>query len=274
MLNDETNPPENDRPERLPTLIARRMVGYIRVSTTKQGHDGISLEHQRDMLVFYASQKRYVLADVYEDKQSGRKTAQQRSGLRQALEHARRDGIPLVVASLDRLARNVEVVGEVQAAGVTVHSADKGKISKAAMASIVRRAQEEWAEISRLNRVSAAGRKARGEKVGDVQNFHGKQADGAKQNVLRRDLNVREIVEFLIAHPATQELTLAQTAQVLNAAGVLNLVSLNRDERSLWTKGSLRRKLKRAKQELRIRLTEHGVPMQPGASGSGGQPPD
>ena len=82
-----------------------KYVAYLRVSTHKQGFSGLGLEAQKEII-----QKH--LRDItpiaeYTEVESGRKTDKGRPQLRKALEHCRKEGAILIVAKLDRLARNV-----------------------------------------------------------------------------------------------------------------------------------------------------------------------
>ena len=49
----------------------KRPIGYIRVSTTKQAEEGISLEAQKDVIINWAAMNGYDLVKIYTDKESG-----------------------------------------------------------------------------------------------------------------------------------------------------------------------------------------------------------
>jgi DNA invertase Pin-like site-specific DNA recombinase len=82
-----------------------KLVAYYRVSTDKQGKTGLGIDAQQEAVRRYAEGRRCVMVAAYTEVESGRKA--RRPELRKALDHARAAKATLVVAKLDRLARNV-----------------------------------------------------------------------------------------------------------------------------------------------------------------------
>ncbi len=82
-----------------------RIVGYLRVSTTGQGASGLGLESQEQAIRAYATAQCTDVISLYTEIESGKLA--DRPELARALAHARRSKATLVVAKLDRLARNV-----------------------------------------------------------------------------------------------------------------------------------------------------------------------
>ena len=78
-------------------------VAYLRVSTRKQGYSGLGLEAQREIIQKYLRDKTPVAEFV--EIESGRK--KDRPKLKEALSLCRKTEATLIVAKLDRLARNV-----------------------------------------------------------------------------------------------------------------------------------------------------------------------
>ena len=78
-------------------------VAYLRVSTQKQGFSGLGLEAQREIIQKYLRDKTPVAE--YVEIESGRK--KDRPKLKEALSLCRKTEATLIVAKLDRLARNV-----------------------------------------------------------------------------------------------------------------------------------------------------------------------
>ena len=88
-----------------------RVVGYIRVSTTKQADKGVSLEAQEAKLRAYCDLYEHSLIEVVVDSQSAKDL--HRPSLQSALgslQSGRADG--LLVIKLDRLTRSVRDLGE------------------------------------------------------------------------------------------------------------------------------------------------------------------
>ena len=86
-----------------------KAVGYIRVSTTRQAVDGVSLEAQRAKIEAWCTVNDFELSDVFVDAGISGKRADNRTGLQDALQAAcKARGAALVVYSLSRLARSTK----------------------------------------------------------------------------------------------------------------------------------------------------------------------
>jgi DNA invertase Pin-like site-specific DNA recombinase len=81
-----------------------RFVSYLRVSTARQGSSGLGLEAQRDAVQRHLNGGQHELLGEYVEIESGRHN--DRPQLAKALIHCRLTGATLIVAKLDRLARN------------------------------------------------------------------------------------------------------------------------------------------------------------------------
>lgn len=87
-----------------------RTVAYLRVSTTDQAEEGVSIEAQRKKVETYADLYDLDLVAVVEDAASAKTI--ERPGLREALDYLDRgEAEALVVAKLDRLTRSVADLG-------------------------------------------------------------------------------------------------------------------------------------------------------------------
>jgi DNA invertase Pin-like site-specific DNA recombinase len=81
-----------------------RIVAYYRVSTKRQGKSGLGLEAQKEMVRQLAAQYGATIIAEYIEVETGKKSA--RPKLQEAIQHAQLTNSTLVVAKLDRLARN------------------------------------------------------------------------------------------------------------------------------------------------------------------------
>jgi DNA invertase Pin-like site-specific DNA recombinase len=86
----------------------RPAIGYIRVSTAKQGRSGLGLEAQEEALRRFAEAEGYSFLQTFKDVESGKDD--HRPALTAALERARKDKAPIIVAKLDRLSRDVHYI--------------------------------------------------------------------------------------------------------------------------------------------------------------------
>ena len=107
--------------------MANKFVTYVRVSTRKQGASGLGLEAQlKSCMDYINSQGGTVLAD-FKDVESG--THSDRPGLLAAIEFCKTHGTitdpcVLVIAKLDRLARDVEFTFRVINYGISIYVCD------------------------------------------------------------------------------------------------------------------------------------------------------
>ncbi len=87
-------------------------VAYYRVSTQKQGQSGLGLEAQRASVSAYLQTTGWTLLTEYTEVETGKASnaLERRPQLRAALDLCRRQRAKLVIAKLDRLARNVHFV--------------------------------------------------------------------------------------------------------------------------------------------------------------------
>jgi len=88
----------------------RPAIGYIRVSTAKQGRSGLGLEAQQEALRRFAQSEGYSLAETFKDVESAKHDEDHRPALKAAIERARKEGAPIIVAKLDRLSRDVHYI--------------------------------------------------------------------------------------------------------------------------------------------------------------------
>jgi len=104
-----------------------KAIAYVRVSDKEQGkEERFSIPHQKEHIEEYCRQRRWNLAHVFEDVESGKGTAR-RKGLKAALK-ALEDADILIVHELDRLSRNlmdtlliVDDVGRARKSFVSIH---------------------------------------------------------------------------------------------------------------------------------------------------------
>ena len=94
-----------------------QIVSYLRVSTARQGASGLGLEAQREAVARFTAAGGHTLLAEFVEVESGAKAA--RPNLAAALTSCRLHRAPLVIAKLDRLARNMAFIANL----VTVQGA-------------------------------------------------------------------------------------------------------------------------------------------------------
>ena len=142
------------------------IVAYYRVSTAKQGRSGLGLEAQQA-----AVQAAYPQATIigFTEVESGKKD--NRPVLATALAHAKSIGAVLVVAKLDRLARNVSFLFALKEAGVQFAALDLPEMNTLTLGILATVAQYERERISERLKGAFGAKKARGAKLGNPENF-------------------------------------------------------------------------------------------------------
>ena len=156
-------------------------IAYYRVSTDKQGRSGLGLEAQQDAV------KRFLgtnPAAEYTEVESGGK--KDRPELAKAIAQCKATGATLIVAKLDRLARDVKLLLGFVDAGVSIRFIDlpdidtgtaTGRLILSVMASL---AEFEARRISERTKDALAAKKARGDKLGSPTPKAGGQARAAQ----------------------------------------------------------------------------------------------
>ena len=105
-----------------------KFVIYTRVSTKRQEASGLGLEHQRKMCTDYVERQGGVILKEFQDAMSGKD--ENRPGLLAAIDFCKEHSISeddkctLVIAKLDRLARNVAFTFKVMQTGINIYIVD------------------------------------------------------------------------------------------------------------------------------------------------------
>lgn len=137
---------------------------YKRVSTKKQGQSGLGLEAQFDICMGYIGKVDGTLEGVYQDIESG--THRKRPGLLEAIAKCKETGATLVIAKLDRLARDVEFIFKIINSGIQIHFCDMPVVNTMILGVFAATAQYERELISKRTKDALAAKKAHGVKLG------------------------------------------------------------------------------------------------------------
>lgn len=199
-----------------------RFVAYLRVSTQKQGYSGLGLEAQREIIKNYLREKKPIFE--YIEVESGRKTDKGRPKLKEALSQCRTYGAKLIVAKLDRLARNVSFLSALLDSDVEIVFCDFPQANKMVLNILASISQYEAELISTRTRQALAAKKARGCKLGNPEHLLDKhQAAIEKSNQTNRKKaadnpnNKRAVAMLKVL--AAQGMTLTEMTDKLNNEG-------------------------------------------------------
>ena len=140
------------------------VISYIRVSTQRQGASGLGLEGQRAAVNAFCAAHGVRVLREYQDVESGRHDG--REGLKSAIAHARRAKATLLIAKLDRLARNVAFVANLMESDVEFTACDLPSANRLLLHVMAAVAEAEAKAISDRTIAALTAAKARGKALG------------------------------------------------------------------------------------------------------------
>lgn len=160
----------------------RRMtkaVAYLRVSTDKQGLSGLGLEAQREAVARYVAANDVELVGEYIEVETGKgaNALSKRPKLVAALADAKKTKAGLIIAKLDRLARNVHFISGLMETGVEFAVADMPNADRFQLHLFAALAEKEAEVISQRTKAALAAAKERGTVLGK----HGKTLAAANK---------------------------------------------------------------------------------------------
>jgi DNA invertase Pin-like site-specific DNA recombinase len=227
-------------------------VAYCRVSTDRQGVSGLGLEAQQATIRRHLRDGADALVMPFMiEVESGRKN--DRPVLRQALSRCRIMGATLIVAKLDRLARDAAFVGTVRKAGVPVEFCDvpasKGATGEFVLGVLAGVAQLEAGLIAERTKAALAQAKERGVKLGGDRG-HRHTAEAAKTFGSMGGQRRTEMAEASAQAAAglLEELRerLGAAASLQAVAREMNAIGARTPRGGTWTATAVKRALERA----------------------------
>jgi DNA invertase Pin-like site-specific DNA recombinase len=141
-----------------------RFVSYLRVSTARQGASGLGLEAQRAAVTGYLNGGDWTLVQEVVEVESGKRI--DRPGLGDAIRLCRKHRATLVIAKLDRLARNVAFISKLMESGVEFVAVDMPQANRFVVHILAAVAEQEAEAISKRTKAALAAAKARGTRLG------------------------------------------------------------------------------------------------------------
>jgi DNA invertase Pin-like site-specific DNA recombinase len=192
-----------------------KFVAYYRVSTTGQGVSGLGLEAQREAVERYLNGGSWSLVEAFTEIETGKgsNALDRRPQLKAALAYARKHKATLVIAKLDRLARNVHFISGLMETGVEFVAADRPDADRFTLHLEAALAEREARVISERTKAALAAAKRRGVVLG---------ANGRTLAVRNRAEAVERVAPMAGRLTALrgEGLSLRRIASTLNAEGV------------------------------------------------------
>ena len=198
-----------------------KFVTYLRVSTERQGQSGLGLEAQRAAVAAHVLGRGEVVAEFVE-VESGKRS--DRPELARALVEAKRTGAVLLIAKLDRLARNVAFIANLLESGAEVTAADMPEANRFVLHIMAAVAEQEGRAISERTKAALAAAKARGVKLGwsmpeRKEEQRRASRKGAVKNAQKADQHAANVLP-IIRQIAAGGASLRQIAGELNTRGI------------------------------------------------------
>jgi DNA invertase Pin-like site-specific DNA recombinase len=147
-----------------------KYIAYYRVSTRRQGQSGLGLDAQRHAVQQYVAAMGGTLAAEYTEVESGKRS--DRPELARALARTRALRGTLIVAKLDRLARNVSFLSALMDSGVEFVACDQPHANRLTIHILAAVAEAEARAISERTKAALQAAKRRGVLLGTHRKGH------------------------------------------------------------------------------------------------------
>lgn len=149
-------------------MATGRFIAYYRVSTQKQGASGLGLEAQREAVGRFLNGGSGELVGEFVEVETGKgaDALAKRPQLKAALATCRKEGATLVIAKLDRLARNVHFVSGLMESKVRFVACDMPEANELTIHIMAAFAEHEAKRISQRTKDALAVAKSRGVVLG------------------------------------------------------------------------------------------------------------
>jgi DNA invertase Pin-like site-specific DNA recombinase len=198
-----------------------QFVSYIRVSTQQQGKSGLGMGAQLKAVHDYVTSQAGTIIDggVFEEVETGKgaDALAKRPQLKAALALCKKTGATLVIAKLDRLARNVHFVSGLIESGVDFVAADMPQANKVMIQMHAVMSEWERDQISTRTKAALAAAKARGAVLGTAGSANLKPNIEARQKAAD---DFAQRLKITLAGLKAQGLSQRQQVTELNNLGI------------------------------------------------------
>src|ERR1700741_3003467 len=180
-------------------MPATKAIGYLRVSTQKQGRSGLGLDAQKTAIATFGHREGFALSKWFTDVETGGgpDALDKRPNLAAALKLAAKARCPIIVAKLDRLSRDVHFISGLMTQRVEFIVAELGADVDPFMIHIYAAlAEKERALISQRTAAALKAAKARGVRLGnpDIARAQALGAERTREEADRFAANVLPII--------------------------------------------------------------------------------
>lgn len=200
-------------------MATGKFVAYYRVSTAKQGQSGLGLEAQQTAVSSFLNGGAWELVGEFQEVETGKgaNALDKRPQLKAALAACKKHGATLIIAKLDRLARNVHFVSGLLETGVEFVAADMPQANKVMIQMHAVMSEWERDQISARTKAALSAAKARGVQLGKAG------PTNLKPNIEERQQAAKDFAEKLrtvFVGMKARQLSQRKMVEELNELGI------------------------------------------------------
>lgn len=196
-----------------------KFVAYYRVSTARQGSSGLGLDAQKEAVTSYLNGGKWALLKEFTEVETGKgsNALSKRPQLREAMAFCKKNKAKLIIAKLDRLARNVNFISGLMEAKVPFVACDLPEANNMTIHIMAAFAEHEATRISARTKEALAQVKARGKQLGNPRIKE--LADMQRSQAMEDAERLRPVLTGFKAQGFTQR----RMVDELNALGLLTV---------------------------------------------------
>ena len=195
----------------------KNYIAYYRVSRKEQGISNLGLLAQRSSVEKYVAGQDGIILKEFTEVETGT-NKRERIEIHKAIQQAKNEGAILVIAKLDRLARNVNFVSSLMDAGIEFVAVDMPSANNFTIHIFSALAEQEAKLISSRTKLALAELKKKGVKLGSPENLttdaRNKGVQTIKENAINNDRNRQ--AQSVIGNCKEKGMTYRQIANYLN----------------------------------------------------------
>ena len=209
-----------------------KIIAYYRVSTVEQSDSGLGLESQLIIVGDYALQYKHEIIASYQEIETGKKA--DRPELAKAIMHAKRAKATLIIAKLDRLARNVHFLSGLMESKVDFVCCDNPHANRLTLHILAAVAEDEARAISERTKSALAAYKARGGVLGKPENMTQEAAQKGADATRNHALTAYAIIMPELRSWRGCGMSYQAIAELLNANGKTTRTGLPWNPVQVW----------------------------------------
>jgi DNA invertase Pin-like site-specific DNA recombinase len=195
----------------------KKYISYYRISKKVVGSNGLGLSAQKSSVEKYVAGQDGTILNEYTEIETGT-NKRERIEIHKAIKQAKDTGAILVIAKLDRLARNVNFVSSLMDAGIEFVAVDMPSANHFTIHIFSALAEQEAKLISTRTKQALAELKKKGVKLGSPKNLtndaRNKGTQTIKENAINNDRNRQ--AQSVIGSCKEKGMTYRQIADYLN----------------------------------------------------------